>query len=96
LHSNSLTALQDKPYDSTQDELKATILEVVTTMKDLMRLNPLYKEHIQMFVQVHLHFFFSFEMLVVIDTCVKLLLTDMQLYYFSLVVAGRRCCGLNI
>lgn len=46
--------MQDKPYDSTQDELKATILEVVTTMKDLMRLNPLYKEHIQMFVQVHL------------------------------------------
>jgi Lon-like ATP-dependent protease len=43
--------LRDKPYDSTQDELKATILEVVTTMKDLMRLNPLYKEHIQMFVQ---------------------------------------------
>ncbi|KAG0619235.1 hypothetical protein M758_4G124900 [Ceratodon purpureus] len=43
--------LKDKPYDSTQDELKATILEVVTTMKDLMRLNPLYKEHIQMFVQ---------------------------------------------
>lgn len=45
-------AMQDKPYDSTQDELKATILEVVSTMKDLMRLNPLYKEHIQMFVQV--------------------------------------------
>lgn len=49
--------MQDKPYDSTQDELKATILEVVTTMKDLMRLNPLYKEHIQMFVQVHLLIF---------------------------------------
>jgi hypothetical protein len=34
--------------------LKATVLEVVSTMKDLMRLNPLYKEHIQMFVQVSL------------------------------------------
>jgi Lon-like ATP-dependent protease len=52
--------MQDKPYDSTQDELKATILEVVTTMKDLMRLNPLYKEHIQMFVQVHLLIYVDF------------------------------------
>ncbi|KAH8974329.1 hypothetical protein BDL97_01G096300 [Sphagnum fallax] len=51
LMSVSVDHLRDKPYDSTQDELKATVLEVVSTMKDLMRLNPLYKEHIQMFVQ---------------------------------------------
>lgn len=64
LNSNLRTALQDKPYDSTEDELKATILEVVTTMKDLMRLNPLYKEHIQMFVQVRLilYFFFAWDL----------------------------------
>jgi len=56
--------MQDKPYDSTQDELKATILEVVTTMKDLMRLNPLYKEHIQMFVQVHLLIYVDFSSII--------------------------------
>jgi hypothetical protein len=79
---NSLTALQDKPYDSTQDELKATILEVVTTMKDLMRLNPLYKEHIQMFVQVCLLlliFFFivPLKVLVPLATWIKYLLFGM-------------------
>lgn len=56
--------MQDKPYDSTQDELKATILEVVTTMKDLMRLNPLYKEHIQMFVQVHILIYVDFSSII--------------------------------
>ncbi|GBG83520.1 hypothetical protein CBR_g37235 [Chara braunii] len=47
----SVEHLKDKPYDANNDVIKATVMEVVSTMKDLMRLNPLYKEHIQMFVQ---------------------------------------------
>ncbi|BFI05718.1 ATP-dependent Lon protease [Marchantia polymorpha subsp. ruderalis] len=43
--------VKDKPYDGSQDVIKATVMEVVTTMKDLIRLNPLYKEHIQLFIQ---------------------------------------------
>ncbi|CAM6113131.1 unnamed protein product [Calypogeia fissa] len=47
----SVEHVKDKPYDSNQDVIKATVMEVVTTMKDLIRLNPLYKEHIQLFIQ---------------------------------------------
>lgn len=44
--------LRDMKYDAGSDIVKATVMEAVATMKDLMRLNPLYKEHIAMFVQV--------------------------------------------
>ncbi|CAI5962323.1 unnamed protein product [Closterium sp. NIES-65] len=41
----------DLPYDSNSVMIKATVMEVVSTLKDLVRHNPLYKEHIAMFVQ---------------------------------------------
>ncbi|KAJ7562500.1 hypothetical protein O6H91_03G071600 [Diphasiastrum complanatum] len=47
----SVEHVKDKPYDETADIMKATFLEVVGTLKDLIRFNPLYKESIQVFVQ---------------------------------------------
>ncbi|CAI5511722.1 unnamed protein product [Closterium sp. Naga37s-1] len=43
--------IKDLPYDSNSVMIKATVMEVVSTLKDLVRHNPLYKEHIAMFVQ---------------------------------------------
>ncbi|CAI5475026.1 unnamed protein product [Closterium sp. Yama58-4] len=43
--------VKDLPYDSNSVMIKATVMEVVSTLKDLVRHNPLYKEHIAMFVQ---------------------------------------------
>jgi Lon-like ATP-dependent protease len=43
--------LQDGPYDRKDDVLKATAQEVVQTMRDLMNLNPLYKEAAALFFQ---------------------------------------------
>ncbi|EFJ35404.1 hypothetical protein SELMODRAFT_30423, partial [Selaginella moellendorffii] len=47
----SVEHLKDKSYDETSDVIKATFMEVVASLRDLMRYNPLYKETIQVFVQ---------------------------------------------
>ncbi|EFJ17363.1 hypothetical protein SELMODRAFT_30426, partial [Selaginella moellendorffii] len=47
----SVEHLKDKSYDETSDIIKATFMEVVASLRDLMRYNPLYKETIQVFVQ---------------------------------------------
>ncbi|KAJ7554808.1 hypothetical protein O6H91_05G010100 [Diphasiastrum complanatum] len=47
----SVEHVKEKSYDDSSDIMKATFLEVVGTLKDLIRFNPLYKENIQVFVQ---------------------------------------------
>ena len=39
--------LRDEPYDSDDDVLKATVMEIVQTMKELVAQNPLYREQMQ-------------------------------------------------
>ena len=39
--------LKDEPYDSDDDVLKATVMEIVQTMKELVAQNPLYREQMQ-------------------------------------------------
>lgn len=44
--------LGDAPFDSGSAVIKASAMELVSSMKELMRMNPLYKEQIVLFVQV--------------------------------------------
>ena len=39
--------LKDEPYDSDDDVLKATVMEILQTMKELVAQNPLYREQMQ-------------------------------------------------
>ena len=43
--------LRDAPYDANNDVLRATVNEVVSTMKELLRYNPLHKEQLSYFAQ---------------------------------------------
>lgn len=43
--------LRDAPYDANSDVLRATVNEVVSTMKELLRHNPLHKEQLSYFAQ---------------------------------------------
>jgi len=43
--------LQDSPYDAQGDVLRATANEVVSTIKELLRHNPLHKEQLTYFAQ---------------------------------------------
>ena len=42
--------LKDQPYSADDDNFKATTMEVVSTIQDLVRQNPLYQEHLKHFV----------------------------------------------
>lgn len=42
--------LKDHPYEADDDNFKATTMEVVSTIQDLVRQNPLYQEHLKHFV----------------------------------------------
>ena len=39
--------LRDEPYDPSDDTLKATTLEIVSTLKELLHLHPLYNEQLR-------------------------------------------------
>ena len=43
--------LKDHPYDASDDVIKATVMEVVSTIKDLLQTSPLYREQLQYFAQ---------------------------------------------
>lgn len=43
--------LKDQPYDASDDVVKATVMEVVSTLKDLLQTSPLYREQLQYFAQ---------------------------------------------
>ncbi len=43
--------LKDEPYDGSSDVVKATANEVVSTIKELLRHNPLHKEQLTYFAQ---------------------------------------------
>lgn len=50
--------LKDHKYDSNDDMIKASSLEIVSTIKELLSQHPLYNEHFKFFVQfgaVNLH-----------------------------------------
>jgi len=42
--------LKDLPYATDDDNFRATTMEVVSTIQDLVRQNPLYQEHLKHFV----------------------------------------------
>lgn len=45
--------LRDQPYNPSEDNLKATTLEIVSTLKELLHLHPLYNEQLRSFAGVH-------------------------------------------
>lgn len=44
--------LQNREFDRKGDVLVATTMEVVSTLKDLLTLHPLYNEHLRTFANV--------------------------------------------
>lgn len=46
--------LKDEPYDSSDPLLKATTMEVISTLKELLHMHPLYNEQMRNFIQVGL------------------------------------------
>ena len=44
--------LRDQPYNPSEDNLKATTLEIVSTLKELLHLHPLYNEQLRSFAGV--------------------------------------------
>jgi ATP-dependent Lon protease len=43
--------LRDEPYDASSDLLKATSMEMISTLKELLHLHPLYNEQMRNFIQ---------------------------------------------
>lgn len=41
--------LKDQPYDASEDVIKATAMELVSTLKELLTLHPLYNEQLKSF-----------------------------------------------
>lgn len=44
--------LRPKPFDRQDDNLRATVMEVVTTLKDLLTMHPLYNEQLKSFANI--------------------------------------------
>ena len=47
----TVTHLKDEPYNSHDDMLKATTMEMISTLKELLHLHPLYNEQMRNFIQ---------------------------------------------
>ncbi|XP_010548774.2 PREDICTED: lon protease homolog 1, mitochondrial [Tarenaya hassleriana] len=43
--------LKDKPYDKDDDVIKATSFEVISTLRDVLRKNPLWRDHVATYNQ---------------------------------------------
>jgi len=43
--------LDNQPYDTESNLIKAYSNEVVTTIRDLVKINPLFKEHFNFYTQ---------------------------------------------
>ena len=46
----NIKALRDLEYDSRQDNIKAHTVEIVTTLREMLALNPMFKEQLQTLV----------------------------------------------
>jgi hypothetical protein len=44
--------LKDESYNPNDDTLRATTMEVIATLKELLHLHPLYNEQMRTFIQV--------------------------------------------
>ena len=47
----SVAHLKDAPYDRNDDMLKATTMELISTLKELLHMHPLYNEQMRNFIQ---------------------------------------------
>lgn len=47
----SVAHLKDEPYNRNDDMLKATTMEVISTLKELLHMHPLYNEQMRNFIQ---------------------------------------------
>ncbi|KAL0406429.1 UNVERIFIED_CONTAM: Lon protease1, mitochondrial, partial [Sesamum latifolium] len=45
--------LKEKPYDKDDDILKATSFEVISTLRDVLKTSPLWRDHAQTYTQGH-------------------------------------------
>ena len=43
--------IKDEPYDKNDDMLKATTMELISTLKELLHMHPLYNEQMRNFIQ---------------------------------------------
>jgi len=43
-----------QPYNANDDMLRATTMEIISTLKELLHLHPLYNEQMRNFIQVGL------------------------------------------
>ena len=47
----SVAHIKDAPYDRNDDMLKATTMELISTLKELLHMHPLYNEQMRNFIQ---------------------------------------------
>ncbi|KAL4437435.1 hypothetical protein ABPG75_004574 [Micractinium tetrahymenae] len=47
----SITHLKEQPYNAHDDMLRATTMEIISTLKELLHLHPLYNEQMRNFIQ---------------------------------------------
>lgn len=47
----SVQHIKDEPYDKNDDMLKATTMELISTLKELLHMHPLYNEQVRNFIQ---------------------------------------------
>ncbi|KAI8110459.1 hypothetical protein M9435_002133 [Picochlorum sp. BPE23] len=47
----SVAHMKDEPYDRNDDMLKATTMELISTLKELLHMHPLYNEQMRNFIQ---------------------------------------------
>lgn len=54
--------LQDKPYNKDDDLIKATSFEVISTLRDVLKMSSLWRDHVQTYTQVRyiFHYFGAF------------------------------------
>ncbi|KAL4421915.1 hypothetical protein ABPG77_005199 [Micractinium sp. CCAP 211/92] len=47
----SISHLKEQPYNANDDMLRATTMEIISTLKELLHLHPLYNEQMRNFIQ---------------------------------------------
>ena len=47
-----VATLKDNPYDQADDVIRATKMEIISTIKEMLQHNPMQKEQLHFFAQV--------------------------------------------
>lgn len=52
IHGCTFLTLQEKPYNKDDDVIKATSFEVISTLRDVLKISSLWRDHVQTYTQV--------------------------------------------